>query len=190
MDPTYFSAAAEFRRWLRTHHADTEELIVGFSKKGSGEGGLTYKEAVDEALCVGWIDGVRRRVDDRRYSIRFSPRKPKSIWSLVNIARVAELTSEGRMRPAGVAAFERRDASRSGVYSFEQENVALTPTQRKAFRANPDAWDFFQGQAPWYRRVATWWVISAKREATRERRLAALIGHSANGETLPQLTRR
>jgi uncharacterized protein YdeI (YjbR/CyaY-like superfamily) len=189
VDPRYFRTAAEFRRWLEAHQTGTTELLVGFHKTGLGAGGLTRKEAVDEALCVGWIDGVVRRVDERRYAVRFTPRKPTSIWSAVNIARVAELTAAGRMRPAGLAAFERRRESRSRVYSFEQENVEFTPAQRKTFRANPEAWAFFRSRPRSYRRTATWWVISAKREETRLRRLETLIDDSADGRRIKQLTR-
>ncbi|MEA2398505.1 MAG: hypothetical protein QOK25_2061 [Thermoleophilaceae bacterium] len=190
MKPTFFKEPDEFRAWLEEHHAEASELLVGFHKKGSGRPSITWPESVDQALCFGWIDGVRRSIDDESYTIRFTPRKKKSTWSAVNIARVAELTERGLMRPAGLAAFEARSAERSGIYAYEQRKTAkLDAAQEKRLRANAKAWDFFQAQPPWYRRTATWWVISAKREETRERRLATLIEDSENGRRLARLTR-
>src|SRR5207245_457734 len=143
------------------------ELLVGFHKVGSGRKSMTWPDSVDQALCFGWIDGVRKRIDENSYTIRFTPRKPGSIWSRVNVDRVAELTKLGLMRPAGIAAFEARKSERTSIYSYERENAALSKEQEEAFRANADAWMFFQSQAPWYRRTVTYWVISAKREETR-----------------------
>lgn len=188
--PIFFPTAVDFRKWLAEHGDSARELWVGFYKKGSGQPSITWPEAVDEALCVGWIDGVRKRIDDARYAIRFTPRKPRSIWSTVNVQRVAELTRQGRMQPAGLKAFEARSATRSGVYAFEQQAVALDPAAEQQFRANPVAWTFFQAQPAGYRRAAIWWVISAKKDETRSRRLATLIEDSAQGRTIAPLTRR
>jgi len=183
----FFRSAAEFRRWLEANHATATEIVVGFHKKASGRGGITYPEAVEEALCFGWIDGVRRGIDDVSYSNRFTPRTPRSVWSAVNIRHVERLIAEGRMRPAGLAAFERRDPERSAVYSFEQADATLDAAQERRFKANRRAWAFWTAQPKGYRRTASWWVISAKREETRDRRLATLIDHSADGQRLPAL---
>jgi len=188
--PVYFRSAAEFRDWLELHHAEVEELWVGFHKKGSGKPSLTWPESVDCALCFGWIDGVRRSVSEDRYTIRFSPRKPSSTWSAINMRRVPKLTRLGLMRPAGLAAFARRRNERSQIYSYEQRRDARLPTAfEKELRANREAWDFFQSQPPWYRRVSAYWVISAKKEDTRLKRLATLIEDSARGRTIKPLTR-
>lgn len=190
MEPTFFATPDEFRAWFAANAGTKTELLVGFYKKGSGLPSITWPEAVDEALCVGWIDGVRKSRDERSYTIRFTPRTPRSIWSAVNIARVAALTTEGRMRPAGLAAFEARTAERSAIYAHEQpEDPTLTPEEEAAFRATPGAWDFFNVQRPSYRRPALWWIVSAKRPETRARRLATLIADSAAGRTLAQLSR-
>ena len=190
MKPVFFATPREFRAWLRSHHGSETELWVGFHKKDSGRPSITWPESVDEALCVGWIDGIRRRIDDDSYLIRFTPRKTGSTWSAVNIARVAELTAEGRMQPAGLAAFERRRPDRSGTYAYEQREAAeLSPDQLAEFRATPGAWEFFETQPPSYRRTAVWWVVSAKRPETRARRLAQLVVDSAAGRRLAQLSR-
>ena len=190
MEPTFFAAPSAFRAWLEEHHERAQELWVGFYKKGSGQPSITWPEAVDEVLCFGWIDGVRKGIDDVSYTIRFTPRKPRSIWSAVNVKRAEELTRLGLMRPAGLRAFEARAAERSGIYAYEQRNAAeLGEVYERRFRANKEAWDFFQAQAASYRRTAIWWVISAKREETRLKRLAALIDHSAHGRTIRPLTR-
>jgi uncharacterized protein YdeI (YjbR/CyaY-like superfamily) len=191
--PTFFAAPAEFRTWLDEHHATETELLVGFYKKGSKKPSITWPESVDEALCFGWIDGVRRSLGEDAYTIRFTPRKKRSVWSNVNIRRAGELVAGGRMRPAGLAAFEARTGERSGVYSFEQkdqEKVVFSEAQAREFQATPGAWEFFQAQAPWYRRTATWWVISAKKEETRAKRLATLIADSAAGRPIRGLDRR
>ncbi|HYO75343.1 MAG TPA: YdeI/OmpD-associated family protein [Thermoanaerobaculia bacterium] len=185
-DPVYFASAAEFRAWLEAHHADETEVLVGFFKRGARPDAMTWPESVDEALCYGWIDGVRKRVDDERYTIRFTPRRAKSIWSAVNLRRVEELKKEKRMQPAGLRAYENRDVARAKQYSFEQDVVELGAEREALFRSNDEAWAFFSAQAPSYRRVASWWVISAKQEATRDRRMAKLIEHSAAGERVPQ----
>jgi uncharacterized protein YdeI (YjbR/CyaY-like superfamily) len=190
MEPTFFATPAEFRAWLERHHADGKELLVGFHKKGSGRPSITWQESVDEALCFGWIDGVRRSIDAESYSIRFTPRQKRSIWSAANIKRARELIELGRMTPAGLAAFEARTDDRSAVYSHERRNAAqLEPEQQARFEAEPAAWEWFQRQALWYRRAALHWVTSAKRPETRERRLDALIADSAAGRTVKPLTR-
>lgn len=187
---TFFETPSDFRAWLEEHHETESELLVGFYRKGSGRPSITWPESVEQALCFGWIDGVRRGIDEMSYSIRFTPRKPTSNWSQVNIDKVAELTDQGRMRPAGIAAFERRSEARSGVYSYEQRrNAELEPEQRREFEANAAAWRFFESQPPGYRRTAIHWVVSAKRPETRRKRLATLIDDSANGRRLKQLSR-
>ena len=187
--PTFFAAPADFRVWLEGHHAEAPELIVGLYKKGSGRQSVTWREAVDEALCFGWIDGIRKSIDESSYTIRFTPRRPRSIWSAVNIKRVQELQEQGLMRPAGVAAFEARSDERSRIYSFEQRGpVELDGAQSEIFESNAPAWDFFQSQAPSYRKAAIWWVVSAKREETRARRLATLMDDSAHGRRIRSLT--
>jgi uncharacterized protein YdeI (YjbR/CyaY-like superfamily) len=188
--PIFFATPAGFRAWLEAHHATENELLVGYHKKGSGIPSITWPESVDEALCFGWIDGVRRSLDEVSYTIRFTPRKPTSNWSAVNIRRAQVLIDEGRMRPAGLRAFEARRADRSGVYSFEQERPpALAEPYERLLRANEAAWDFFQRQPPSYRKAAAWWVMSAKREETRRKRLDQLVADSAGGRTVPPLTR-
>ncbi|CAN5737648.1 YdeI/OmpD-associated family protein [soil metagenome] len=190
MEPVFFATPGEFRAWLEANHDSARELWTGFRKKGTGRPSMTWPESVDEALCFGWIDGIRKSVDAERYVIRFTPRKTTSTWSAVNIARVAELTRQGRMQPAGQVAFARRTEAKSGIYAYEQrKTAALDAAAERKFRACRKAWEFFQAQPPWYRRTATWWVISAKREETRQKRLATLIEDSAAGRTLGQLTR-
>lgn len=185
----YFATPERFRLWLERHHGKAAELWVGFLKRGTGKPSITWPEAVDEALCFGWIDGIRKRVDDERYVIRFTPRRPRSIWSVVNVRRVKALTNSGRMRPAGLKAFEALHQARSGVYSFEQRPKRLEPAFEKRFRADRGAWAFFQKQPPWYRRTSIFWVMSAKKEETRMRRLETLIRDSAAGRSIKPLTR-
>ena len=190
MKPTFFATPADFRRWLEEHHEDAGELWVGFHKKGSGRASITWPEAVDEALCLGWIDGVRKGIDESSYAIRFTPRRTRSVWSAVNVQRARELARLGRMHPAGVAAFEARREERSAIYSYEQgRSVELGEAYERELRAHDKAWEFFQAQPPWYRRAVTWWVVSAKKEETRRRRLATLIGDSERGRTVAPLTR-
>jgi uncharacterized protein YdeI (YjbR/CyaY-like superfamily) len=190
LQPCFFATPAAFRAWLDAYHASAGELWVGYYKKGSGQPSITWPESVDEALCFGWIDGVRKTIDAERYTIRFTPRRPRSIWSTVNIGRVTELTRQGRMHPAGLAAFAARQAARSGVYTYEQAEAArLAAADEQTFRANEAAWTFFEAQAPGYRRTAIRWVVNAKQEATRQRRLAALIADSARGRRLGALSR-
>ena len=189
-EPIFFATPAEFRAWL-AEHGDTErEVLVGFYRKSSGRLTMTWPEAVDQALCYGWIDGVRRRIDDESYLNRFTPRKPRSNWSAVNIKRANELIAEGLMTPAGLAAFERRTDDRSAVYSYEQRHAAaLSQTDADRFRANAAAWEWFSAQPPSYRTAAIYWVVSAKREETRESRLATLIADSEARRTVKPLTR-
>jgi uncharacterized protein YdeI (YjbR/CyaY-like superfamily) len=188
VQPRFFSSPAQFRAWLEAHHEDETELLVGYYKKASGRPSMTWAESVDQALCFGWIDGVRRGIDDESYSIRFTPRKQRSTWSAINIKRVGELVEEGRMTPAGLAAFERRSDDRSRIYSHERvEQARFEPEQEQRFRANKAAWAWFESQAPGYRRTALHWVVSAKRPEPRERRLAALIADSAAGEKIKPL---
>jgi uncharacterized protein YdeI (YjbR/CyaY-like superfamily) len=182
LSPTFFATPEDFRAWLEKHHEREQELLVGFYKKGSGLPSITWPESVDEALCFGWIDGVRRSRDEDSYTIRFTPRKPGSNWSAVNVARVEELTRQGRMRPAGLAAFEKRSEAKTGIYAYEQkEGAALEKAEEKQLRANKAAWEFFQSQPAWYKRTAIWRVVSAKKEETRRKRLAKLIEESAAG---------
>jgi len=188
MKPTYFISAAAFRAWFEAHHERATELWVGFYKKASGRIGLTYDEAVEEALCFGWIDGIRKRVDDLSYTHRFTPRKPRSVWSRVNIARVARLKRAGRMTPAGLKAFAAREAKRSGIYSFENAMRTLSPEEEEFFQADTPAWNFFEQQPPGYRRLAVWWILSAQKPETRERRLGQLIHDSHEGRRLRQVT--
>jgi uncharacterized protein YdeI (YjbR/CyaY-like superfamily) len=174
MKAVFFSSPEEFRQWLRAHHADRRELLVGFHKAHTGKPTMTWPESVKEALCYGWIDGVRRSVDGDRYTIRFSPRRPRSVWSAVNVRLAEELIAAGRMQPAGLEAFAGRDRQKSGIYAYEQRKVGLGEHE-KTFRAHPKAWKFFCALPPSYRTPATWWVVSAKQAATRERRLQKLI---------------
>src|SRR5216684_1531176 len=187
--PTFFPAPADFRAWLEAHHDKFRELIVGFYKKDSGKPSITWPESVQVALCFGWIDGVRKSLDETSYMIRFTPRKLTSTWSSINIKFVQELTKKGLMHHAGLKAFAARNAEKSAIYSYEQRKSAqFAREQAKQFRANKSAWEFFGSQAPWYQRVCAYWVISAKREETKLKRLSDLIAHSQNRRTLPQLT--
>jgi uncharacterized protein YdeI (YjbR/CyaY-like superfamily) len=189
-EPIYFSTPGEFRAWLHEHHATAREQWIGFYKKGSGRPSITWPESVDEALCYGWIDGLRRSIDDASYMIRFTPRKPGSNWSAVNIGRVAELTAQGRMQAAGLAAFDRRRDETSAIYSYEQrEQAALDEAEEQQLRTNAAAWQFFQAQPRSYRQAAIRWVISARKPETRRSRLAQLIEDSAHGRTVPPLAR-
>jgi len=187
MKPTFFATPAGFRRWLQKHHRSADELLVGFYKKGSARPSITWPESVDEALCFGWIDGIRRSVDDEVYTIRFTPRRKGSIWSAVNTKRAKELIADGRMQAAGREAFEARDAKKSAVYSYERETAQFDSASEKQFKANTKAWEFFSAQPPGYRRLATHFVTSAKREDTRARRLETLINLSAEGRRLEMM---
>jgi uncharacterized protein YdeI (YjbR/CyaY-like superfamily) len=181
---TYFKSADDFRKWLSANHAKAKELLVGFHKKDSGTPSMTWPESVDEALCFGWIDGVRRRVDDARYTIRFTPRRTRSTWSLINVNRVQELIAQKRMKPAGLAAFEARHTKKTGIYAYENRPTELDEAFAKTFRRDKAAWAFFQAQPPGYRKLANWWIASAKKEETRQKRLAKLIADSAAGKRI------
>jgi uncharacterized protein YdeI (YjbR/CyaY-like superfamily) len=184
MKPIFFRTADAFRRWLDGHHDTATELWVGFYKKASARTGISYAEAVDQALCYGWIDGIKKRVDEDSYTHRFSPRTAKSTWSNINIKRVGELTRLGRIHPRGLEVFQNRDRLRAGLYSFENRPKTLAPALARTFRANKKAWAFFQAQPPGYRRLMVFMVVSAKQDATRERRLARLIEASEQGRRL------
>jgi len=190
LNPLFFAKPSEFHAWLEKHHDKTREIWVGFHRKSSGRPSITWPESVDEALCYGWIDGVRKSVSNTSYAIRFTRRTARSVWSAVNIKCVKELISLGRMQPAGLKAFERRTNERSAIYSYEQRQSArLSGAFDKQFRTNKKAWKFFRAQAPWYQRVAAFWVVSAKKEDTRLKRLTKLIEDSENKRTIPPLTR-
>jgi uncharacterized protein YdeI (YjbR/CyaY-like superfamily) len=184
MQPKFFATQEGFRAWLEKNHDKESELIVGFYRVGSGKLSMTWSEAVDQALCFGWIDGVRRRVDEESYSNRFTPRRANSNWSAVNIKKVEELTVKGLMKPAGIAAFEKRKEEKSAIYAYENEQKHFTGEFEKRFKANAKAWSFFEKQANWYKKQMTGWVMTAKQEATRARRLEKLIAESENGKRL------
>jgi|SRR5689334_110191 len=181
MQPKFFTSPKQFRQWLERNHDRSAELLVGFHKKSVGKKSITYAEALDEALCFGWIDGVRKSFDETSYTIRFTPRKPRSIWSNVNVRHVERLQKEGRMQPAGLEAYERRDAKRTGIYSFENRPRELSRAYEKTFRQNKAAWKFFQEQPPGYKRLMVFRTMSAKKEETRLRRLKQLIESSEKG---------
>ena len=189
MEIKFFKSPVDFRKWLEKHHETERELWVGYYKKDSGRQSMTWPESVDEALCFGWIDGIRKSVDDVSYKIRFTPRRARSIWSAVNIKRAEELMREGRMRPAGEKAFAARTENRSGIYAYEQRQTELVEPYGEKLRQNRAAWKFFEAQTASYRKAASWWVLSAKREETRLKRLETLIEDSAAGRTLTQYTR-
>jgi uncharacterized protein YdeI (YjbR/CyaY-like superfamily) len=179
MTIVYFESRAALRKWFATNHGKQRELWIGFYKKHTGKPTVTYPEAVDEALCIGWIDGVRKRVDDERYTNRFTPRKPGSYWSAVNTKRATELKTLGRMKRPGLAAFDARDRAKTRRYSFERETASFSPDHERLFKMNTQAWEFFQRQPPSYRRTLTWWVVSAAKDETRMKRLRKLIEASA-----------
>ena len=185
--PRFFAQSSDFREWLEKNHKTAPELLIGFRRVDSGKGGLTYREALDEALCFGWIDGLRKRCDETSYTIRFTPRIAGSIWSVINTTRLEELIKLGRVHKSGLSVFEQRDKKKSKLYSYEVGSCQLDAAYMRQFRANSTAWEFYQAQAPWYRRVSCYWVMSAKKEETRLRRLATLIDDSANGRRIKQL---
>jgi uncharacterized protein YdeI (YjbR/CyaY-like superfamily) len=187
VNPEFFKSPSAFGKWLEAHHASSKELWVGFYKKDSRKPSITWPESVDEALCFGWIDGIRKSIDEESYMIRFTPRKPSSVWSSVNIGNVDKLIKDNRMRPAGMKAFEARKENRSGIYAYEQRSAELVEPYQAKFKRNKAAWKFFQSQPAWYRKVANWWVVSAKREETRLKRLDQLIEDSAQGRTIRQV---
>ena len=191
MKPTFFATRRDLRAWLDAHHDTATELWVGLYKKGSGRPSITWSEVVDEALCFGWIDGVRRGIDDQSYMNRLTPRKPNSNWSAVNVRRVEELTKKRRMRAAGLKAFRERREDKTATYSYEQRHQAkLDPAQERKFRSKKQAWEWFQNQPKGYRTTAVYWVMSAKRPETRERRLDTLIADSVKGRRVPPLRPR
>lgn len=187
--PLFFPTPHDFRKWLEQNHARETELVVGFHRKESGKPSITWPESVDEALCFGWIDGVRRKLDDTSYSIRFTPRKTASIWSKINLAKMNALIAAGRVAPAGIKIFEARDRAKTNLYSFEREAAKLTAAQEKQFRKIGKAWKFWTSQPPGYRKTATHWVTSAKQEPTRDKRFAILLDCSANNLKIPALRR-
>jgi uncharacterized protein YdeI (YjbR/CyaY-like superfamily) len=187
--PTFFENSEAFGRWLRRNHKKATELWVGYHKRGTGRPSLTWPESVREALRFGWIDGLRRSIDDQTYTIRFTPRKPTSTWSRINIRFAEELIAKGKMEPAGLAAFEARSARQSGVYTYEQEGGDAEAHVVRELKKSPAAWAFFQNQPPWYRRTSARWVMSARNEETRLRRLATLTADSARERTIGPLTR-
>lgn len=189
-EPTFFETPQAWRQWLAENHDRETELWVGFHKRGSGRPSITWPESVEQALCFGWIDGVRRSLGADAYTIRFTPRRTTSIWSEVNLRTFEKLERRGLVTDAGRAAHARRREDRTGLYSFEnRQDARFAPEHEERFRANESAWAYFSARPRWYRTAATWWVMSAKREDTRERRLAQLIAESAAGRTVPPLTR-
>lgn len=184
MKPKFFTTPDKFREWLEKNHASANELLIGFHKKGSGKKSITYAEALDEALCFGWIDGVRRNLDETSYTIRFTPRRLGSIWSLVNIKHVERLMKEERMHAAGMAAYEKRDPKRVGIYSFENAPRELSAEYEREFRKTKGAWEYFQTYPPYLKKTVSYWVMSAKKEETRAARLRRLIESSAKGERI------
>lgn len=186
--PTYFPTQATFRKWLQKNHEKAVELLVGFYKVGSGKQSMTWSESVDEALCFGWIDGIRKSIDEESYSIRFTPRKPKSIWSAINIKKIEELSKQGLMHPAGLAAFSRREENKSRIYSYEKEIATLSDDFLKIFKSNSKAWKYFQSLAPSYKNHAIHWVMTAKQETTKIKRLQELIRDSEAERKIKRLS--
>jgi uncharacterized protein YdeI (YjbR/CyaY-like superfamily) len=184
MKVTFFRTPADLQKWFDKHHASAQELWVGFYKKGSGKPSITWPESVDEALCVGWIDGIRKTVDETSYKIRFSPRKPRSVWSTINIKRARALANEGRMRPAGLKAFQARQEYRSGIYSYEQRRDELEEPYAGLLKKDKAAWSAFEAKRPSYRKMIGWWIVSAKKEETRLSRLNTLIKALKEGRTI------
>ncbi len=187
--PKFFKAQADFRKWLTTNHATQQELWVGFYKKDSGKPSITWPQSVDEALCFGWIDGIRKSINEVSYKIRFTPRRARSIWSVVNTKRANELSAQGLMKPAGLKAFAARQEYRSGIYTYEQRSVEMPEPYRSQVKKNPSAWKFFEAQSPSHRKMVNWWILSAKREETRLKRVAELLEHSSNQRTIPGFLR-
>jgi uncharacterized protein YdeI (YjbR/CyaY-like superfamily) len=186
----FFDTAADLREWFEANHDSAPELFVGYWKKGAGRTGVSHPEAIEQALCFGWIDSVAGRIDERSYRVRFTPRRRGSVWSAINVAKIAELTERGVMRPAGLAAFGARKIDQAAAYSYEPAEVAFDDEQTARLTADRRAWEWFSAQTPYYRRAATHWVVSAKRADTRERRLAQLITDSAAGRKVPPLAPR
>ncbi len=189
MNPTFFSSPLEFRKWLEENHAVEKEILVGFHKVATGKPSISWSESVDQAICFGWIDGIRKSIDNESYSIRFTPRKPKSIWSAVNMKKIEELTTSGLMHPAGISAYEKRELHRTAIYSYENKPVELPQAFEEKFRVNEKAWNFFQKQAPNYKKTAMYLVMSAKQEITRLQRMETLIRDSEAGLKIKSLRR-
>lgn len=189
MEATFFKNPSELRKWLEKNHLSEQELILGLYKKGTGKENITWSQAVDEALCFGWIDGISRRIDAERWQIRLTPRKPNSIWSNVNINKIKVLAENGLMHPKGIEAFDKRKEEKSGIYAFETEEKKLTAAFEAQFKANKKAWDFFHSQPPGYKKTALHYVMTAKQEATRQKRIDNLIADSEAGLRLKQLSR-
>lgn len=191
MKATFFRTQADFRQWLEKYHETETELFVGFYKKASKIPSITWSESVDEAICFGWIDGVRKSIDDKSYMIRFTPRRPNSIWSAVNLKKIEELTQKGLMKPAGIAIFKKRKEGKSKVYAYEQkQNVKLDIVYEKEIKANEKAWAYFEVLAPSYKKATIWWIMSAKQEKTRLKRLNITIESAAAGLKIPHLRKR
>lgn len=189
MKPVFFKSPADFRKWLEAHHTTVPELWVGFYKKGSGNPSMTWPESVDEALCFGWIDGIRKSVDEISYTIRFTPRRPTSIWSAVNIKRIQILIDQGLVRPAGLKAFEKRKENKAGIYSYENRPAELDDSYEKILKKNKAAWEFYRAQPPSRRKAINWWILSAKKEETRLNRINKLGEDSTQKHLISQLTR-
>lgn len=187
LDPTYFPTPEDLRKWFTAHHADAKELLVGYYKKGSKVQSIDWPQSVDQALCFGWIDGVRRSIDGNRYCIRFTPRKKNSIWSAVNLKRIEELDQMGLLTDAGRKVWMARNPDQQNKYSFEQAEVGLSPAYTATFQQHTTAWERWEGMAPSYRKAAIWWVMSAKQPATQLSRLQTLIDNSAQGERIPAM---
>jgi uncharacterized protein YdeI (YjbR/CyaY-like superfamily) len=185
---TFFASAPELHQWLEANHDTTQELWIGFYKTGSGKPRISYAEALDEALCFGWIDGIRKKIDEASYTIRFGPRRPQSMWSKVNITRVKALIAQGRMQPSGLAAFQTHDEQKADAHSLERQHARLDEQYEVQLKAHPAAWAFFQAQAPGYQRIASLWVMDAKKVGTRQKRLNELIEESANGRKVRAVT--
>jgi uncharacterized protein YdeI (YjbR/CyaY-like superfamily) len=190
MTPEFFATPSELRRWLARHHDKTKELWVGFYNKHSGKPSITWPEAVDAALCFGCIDGIRKSIDEISYTIRLTPRKPQSTWSAINVKKVEELMKLGLMHPAGTHAFQSRAKERSGIYSYEQrQNAELDPAYENKLRTSKKAYDYFRAQPPWYQRTSVFWIMSARKEETRLKRLTTLIQRSREGRSIKPLAR-
>jgi uncharacterized protein YdeI (YjbR/CyaY-like superfamily) len=187
MTPVFFAKQSDLRKWFEKNHDKKEELWIGYYKTKSGKQSISWPQSVDEALSFGWIDGIRKSIDESSYVIRFTRRKPDSIWSAINIKKVEELTRLGLMHPAGIEAFDKRDEKKSRVYSFEQKTIELEDIYEKQFKRNKKAWKFFQSQPPSYQKPAMWWVMSAKQESTKQKRLGILIKDSQEGQKISPL---
>jgi uncharacterized protein YdeI (YjbR/CyaY-like superfamily) len=184
MKPTFFRTPADFRKWLIKYHDKRDILLVGFYKKDSGKPSITWAESVDQALCFGWIDGVRKRIDETSYTIRFTPRRSSSIWSNININRARVLIEEGQMQPPGLKAFAARRENKSGIYAYEQRTVELPEPYNRLLKKNKTAWSFFQAQPPGYRKLMSWYIASAKKEETRSKRFERVLAYSIQGKRL------